>query len=180
MKKNWKHCKYHPSPIVRVIQALLLVLIVVGVALLLTQKIWVPKLVDYLVQPVAISTVQYTPHKKPANTVPSTRPGKIDTGVEGIVTIGPVCPVVKNPPAPECENKPYKTTLILITNIIGRNGGVLIETDERGYFSHELVPGSYTIRSQSGDSLPRLTPVTFQVEKGKITSLNLLFDSGIR
>jgi hypothetical protein len=56
----------------------------------------------------------------------------------------------------------------------------MIFTGDDGYFSKELEPGTYTISSTSGTSLPRLTPVTFTVILHKRVSLNLHFDSGIR
>lgn len=37
---------YHPTKTIRIIQIVLLALIVIGVVLVLTQKIWVPKLVE--------------------------------------------------------------------------------------------------------------------------------------
>jgi hypothetical protein len=37
------------SPAIRRLRIILLVLIVIGIALLLTQKFWVPRLVDYLI-----------------------------------------------------------------------------------------------------------------------------------
>lgn len=36
------------SPVIKRLRIILLILIVIGIALLLTQKFWVPKLVDYL------------------------------------------------------------------------------------------------------------------------------------
>ncbi len=113
-------------------------------------------------------------------TTPVSRPGKIDTGVEGIVTIGPTCPVERIPPDPACADKPYPTTLVLASTVIGKNDGVLVTTDAQGYFSQELSLGTYTIRAQSNTMLPRLSPVTFTVVEHQVTSLNLQFDSGIR
>ncbi len=45
---NKVDCK--PSPLLRSFQVLLLVLIVIGLGLLLTQKIWVPKVVEFIMQ----------------------------------------------------------------------------------------------------------------------------------
>ncbi len=39
---------YNPSPLLKAVQIILLILIVIGVILLLTQKIWVPKLVELI------------------------------------------------------------------------------------------------------------------------------------
>ena len=43
---HWK--QYHPSPLIRVVQIFLLALIIVGIGLLLTQNMWVPKVVTYI------------------------------------------------------------------------------------------------------------------------------------
>lgn len=181
MNNNWKERWNNQSKFLGGVQILLLVLILVGLGLLVTQKTWVPKLTSAI---LSTQTGQYLfppiISDKKATTTPDTRPGKIDTGVEGIVTIGPTCPVEHMPPDPKCADKVYPTTLVLATTIIGKNGGVLVKTDSHGYFSHEVAPGTYTLRAQSESGMPYFTPITFQVVAHKITSLNLKFDSGIR
>lgn len=47
---NWKKEDYHPTPAMKALNIFLLFLIVVGVALLFTQDLWVPKVVDLLLQ----------------------------------------------------------------------------------------------------------------------------------
>ena len=44
----FSHTNYHPSPLLRKFQIFLLILIIIGIGLLATQKIWVPKLVAYI------------------------------------------------------------------------------------------------------------------------------------
>ncbi len=51
---------YNPSPLLKAVQIFLLILIVIGVVLLFTQKIWVPKLVDAIIQHESL-TVQVSP-----------------------------------------------------------------------------------------------------------------------
>ena len=46
--KNWKRENYHPSRLLVGFQIFLLILIIVGITLILTQSLWVPKLVEYL------------------------------------------------------------------------------------------------------------------------------------
>jgi hypothetical protein len=108
------------------------------------------------------------------------RPSKIETGVEGIVTIGPTCPVQRYPADPNCADKPYQTTFVLSSTLPGRATGVMIKTDANGYFSDAIPPGTYTLRAQSTAVMPSFNPVTFTVVNHKLTSLNLQFDSGIR
>lgn len=55
---NFKRDNYHPSPLLIAIQVFLLNLIIIGIVLLVTQKLWVPKLVQYILrneQPVTVS-----------------------------------------------------------------------------------------------------------------------------
>jgi len=166
---NYKAEDYEPSPILRAVQIFLLILIIAGVGLLLTQKIWVPKLVAYILKGEVLQA---------EDMIPETRPGKIDTGVEGIVTIGPLCPVMReNVP---CPDKPFETALVISSNLPGKGGGIVVRTDKGGYFSQELVPGTYTVRAQSEVRMPSLAPVSFEVKSGQRTALNLQFDSGIR
>lgn len=45
---NWKKYEDNSSPTIRMVRIVLLILIIVGVGLLLTKDMWVPKLVDYI------------------------------------------------------------------------------------------------------------------------------------
>ena len=171
-----------------------MILIVIGLGLLASQKIWVPKLVNRILENdglnssayVATSTASQTSAATTSPKLPPTPTPKpiprpvVKGGVDGVVTIGPTCPVERVPADPQCADKPYETTLILASTIIGRNGGVLIHTDAEGRFSDDLVPGIYTIRAQDGAVMPRLTPVTFQIKSNERLHLDLKFDSGIR
>jgi hypothetical protein len=181
---NWKKEDYHPSRFLITTQIVLLVLIIIGIVLLFTQNIWVPKLVDRILSLetsniASLPTVSST-DTNPSVIPPSTRPGKVDTGVEGIVTIGPTCPVMHYPPDDTCADKPYQTALVIVGGAHGSTSKITVHTDAKGYFSQELAPGTYTISSQTGVVMPRLAPVTFVVTTHKLVSLNLQFDSGIR
>lgn len=175
---------------IKAIRIFLLVLIVLGLGLLVTQAYWVGPLVNNIVAhdapsvaaPVSTTTSTSGTHGTPApKPTPKPVPAPAGTsGVDGTVTIGPTCPVQQDPPDPACADKPYETTLVLASTIIGKNGGVLIKSDAQGHFSSDLGPGTYTIRAQSSAMLPRLSPITFTVEANKRTKLNVQFDSGIR
>jgi len=177
MFSNWKNSEYHPSQLIKTLQLVLLVLIIVGIALLLTQKMWVPNVVNYILQ---VEKVEEIPVITPI--VPPVTPvsGKLDSGVQGKVTIGPTCPVVRYPDDGTCADRPYKTTLIVSSNIPGKNGGVLVQTDEEGNFLKMLPPGTYTISSGAQVVMPRLSPVTFEVKAHQVVNLSIQFDSGIR
>ncbi len=151
------------------------ILIIIGIGLLGTEKLWVPPLVEAILahetKPVVVPVA--------STTLPVARPGQVATGVEGVVTIGPVCPVERFPADPACAPRPYQTTLV-ISSVSRVLSDLVVVTDTSGYFSHELAPGDYTIGAASNNSLPSLSPVTFTVTLNNRASLNLQFDSGIR
>ncbi len=187
MNFKWKNMEDNASPMIRKIRIILLVAIIIGIGLIATRDSWVPKLVDAILKADTSDTLSLTittDHPAATTSAPSVTPvaraGRVDTGVELIATIGPTCAVVRFPDDGSCADKPYQTTLVLASTIIGKNGGILIQTGADGYFSRELTPGTYTIRAQSSNFYPRLTPVTFTVTPHHLVSLNLKFDSGIR
>jgi hypothetical protein len=159
----------------------ILVLVILGAGLFVTQALWVPALTNSPQTPEQKTIVLPTPlpTTQPSSPQPTTRPGKVETGVEGIVTIGPTCPVQKYPDTGACADKPYQTNLV-ISSPTGKGSPIVVTTDATGHFSQALTPGSYVISAVSGKMLPRLNPVPFTVSTGTRASLNLLFDSGIR
>ena len=50
MTFNWRNIEDNASPAIRAIRIILLVMIVAGIALIVTRDSWVPKLVDYIVK----------------------------------------------------------------------------------------------------------------------------------
>ncbi|OHA57014.1 MAG: hypothetical protein A2114_01255 [Candidatus Vogelbacteria bacterium GWA1_51_14] len=66
--------------------------------------------------------------------------------IQGSVSLGPICPVVSDPPDPACADKPYATRLALTTADQAR---VIKEfdSDAAGRFRVEAPPGEYAIRS---------------------------------
>ena len=107
--------------------------------------------------------------------------GKPKSGIQGTVMIGPTCPVMKNPPDPNCADKPYAAKLILY----GKDGTSLIQkfsADSAGKFSLVLTPGEYNIKGDNSAS-----PFPRCAESGNITVSPNVFrevtiecDTGIR
>ena len=63
MNTDFKPEGYHPTPLLRAIQIILLILIVIGVGLLATQKHWLPGLVAYILEretPAALPVTEET------------------------------------------------------------------------------------------------------------------------
>lgn len=107
-----------------------------------------------------------------------TTAGETSSGASAFVTIGPTCPVMRNPPDPECANKPYKADFKIIKK--GSLFSKTVSSGDDGKFSVSLSPGDYTISAILKNVMPTLSPIDFTVTSGKVTQLNLQFDSGIR
>lgn len=105
----------------------------------------------------------------PASPVP-------DSGIEGQVLIGPMCPVVQE--GEECPDKPYQATLTVL-DPAGRKI-VQFQTDEDGRFRVPLPPGEYILRPESPARYPIAAEQPFTVLPGRFTHLSVVYDSGIR
>ena len=102
-------------------------------------------------------------------------------GIRGNVLLGPICPVERAPPNPQCADRPYQTRLAVTTvdqaRVIKEFG-----SDAKGIFSIELPPGEYAIRSvANANILPRCGstgPIT--VKTSAYTEATVYCDTGIR
>ena len=101
------------------------------------------------------------------------------SGVRGTVSLGPTCPVMRNPPDPACADKPYATTI----TVYRTNSSSVFATgrsDEKGAFQFSLPPGSYTLSASGGTTLPRCSPVAATVASTGYVIANISCDTGIR
>lgn len=98
-----------------------------------------------------------------------------DSGLEGQVFIGPICPVMRV--GEGCPDQPYQA-LLTVNNPKGERI-VQIQTGEDGRFKIPLWPGAYILHPESED-------ITFAeeqaviVEAGMYTQVTVNYDSGIR
>lgn len=103
------------------------------------------------------------------------------TGVRGSVSAGPICPVVTDPPDPDCADRPVVGAVLVITDPadveIAR-----ITSGAGGEFSVDLPSGAYRLVPQSVDGLMgTAAPIEFGVEaEGPPTELHVIYDTGIR
>lgn len=104
-----------------------------------------------------------------------------DSGVTGKVSLGPTCPVMKNPPDANCADKPYKTTVqIILTNSTKSSPFATTETDKNGQYKIMLPPGNYSVQPVGGSPLPRCNTENVIVEPKKVSEVNISCDTGIR
>ena len=99
-----------------------------------------------------------------------------DSGIEGQVLIGPMCPVVQV--GQECPDQPYQATL----TVNSPNGGkiVQVQVDAQGRFKIPLAPGDYILHPESPNGIPSASEQSFRVEAGRFTQIVVNYDSGIR
>ena len=98
-----------------------------------------------------------------------------NTGVEGQVWIGPMCPVVRE--GEPCPDSPYQATLT-ITKPNGRRVAQ-VQSDEAGYFNLPLPPGEYILYPEM-EGISHASEQIFLVTEGEFTFLTINYDSGIR
>jgi hypothetical protein len=101
----------------------------------------------------------------------------LNSGLEGLVTVGPQCPVVRV--GESCPDLPYAATLEL------RQAGKLIvqfNSDASGKFRVAVRPGSYSLEplSPGGRALPAAGPQSVTVLEGQFLNVAVVYDSGIR
>jgi hypothetical protein len=101
-----------------------------------------------------------------------------NTGVEGQVSIGPMCPVVRQ--GQECPDRPYQARLTI--QLWDGKEVRQITTEADGRFHVPLYPARYILHPQSppNQSIPFAADQPFTVVKGEFTRIKLIYDSGIR
>jgi hypothetical protein len=103
-------------------------------------------------------------------------PTPTDSGVEGQVFVGPMCPVVQE--GEECPDQPYQADLMVTSS--GGRVIVRFRTDEDGRFRVLLAPGDYILHPESQNAMPFAAEQPFTVLPGQFTQVVLTYDSGIR
>jgi len=101
------------------------------------------------------------------------------SGIEGLVTIGPQCPVLEE--GVPCPDRPYQAEIAVREESSGRVVATFT-SDGDGQFRVDLPPGRYVL--DPGEPLlvdePRAEKMTISVETGRYTKVTVRFDSGIR
>jgi hypothetical protein len=104
--------------------------------------------------------------------------------LEGIISIGPICPVETNPPDPGClpTAETYKAYPVSVWTSNGRRKIAQINPALDGSFRTELAPGNYLVileneQNRIGSSN---LPVEISINPLDKTLLNINIDTGIR
>lgn len=108
---------------------------------------------------------------------------RLPTGstVTGTVTAGPTCPVVTDPPDPNCGDRPVEGAVLVVATVDGVEVA-RTTSDAEGRFALSLAPGSYRLEPQPVEGLMgTAAPIEFSVELGGPSAeLLVSYDTGIR
>ena len=127
----------------------------------------------------AVSIVSETGDPVPPEAWPSPI-GAGRTGIRGLATAGPVCPVERVPPDPACAPRPVVGAKLVIRDASGSEVAK-IETGPDGAFFIELKPGEYVVEPQPVEGLMgTAAPQHASVGEGNATVVQLDYDTGIR
>ena len=100
------------------------------------------------------------------------------SGIEGMVTIGPLCPVQRE--GIPCPDKPFEATIVVEDH--GGNEVARVDSDRDGRFRVLLAPGRYSLVPQEPN--PRVPPYAeeqqIEVTPDAFTQVTIQYDSGIR
>jgi hypothetical protein len=99
-----------------------------------------------------------------------------DSGLEGQVIIGPMCPALQQ--GQPCPDQPYQATLTV--NSLDGKKITQVQTDQQGRFRIPLEPGQYILHPESPNAMPFAGQQAVQVEADRFTQLTVNYDSGIR
>jgi hypothetical protein len=100
--------------------------------------------------------------------------------LSGQVVAGPVCPVVRDPPDPECADRPVPDATLVI-EAAGAGEAARVTSDEDGLFEIALPPGDYFLVPQPVDGLMGTAAAQpFQIEANRTIELSVVYDTGIR
>ena len=104
--------------------------------------------------------------------------------LEGVVSIGPLCPVETDPPQSECQPT-AETFLAYPVSVWSSNGKTKIRQinpELDGSYSTDLPQGRYMIKLETGDFGPGSSnlPAKVLIQPDDTTFFNVDIDTGIR
>lgn len=104
---------------------------------------------------------------------------KFESGIRGVVMVGPTCPVERDPPTQECADKPLATNVLIYRSNDLARPVIVTTSDKDGKFEADLPPGEYVVRG--GEAvMPSCTDTPASVAADAYTTMTLSCDSGIR
>ncbi len=113
---------------------------------------------------------------------PFTSPAGGPPSVTGTVSAGPVCPVEKSPPDPQCAPRPVAGAVIVATNASGQEVGHTTSAADGSYRLVVTETGTVLITAQPVAGLARPpAPVSVTLTSpSQVERVDLEYDTGIR
>jgi hypothetical protein len=101
-----------------------------------------------------------------------------DSGIAGLVLIGPQCPIVQE--GVPCPDEPFETELRVRTD--GGEEVLTTRSGPDGRFQLALAPGRYLVEpvAPNPGAPPQAAAVEVEVAPHEYTELTIVYDSGIR
>lgn len=101
--------------------------------------------------------------------------------LRGIVTAGPTCPVVREPPDPACDDRPVAGAVLVVLDLDGAEV-TRITSAADGRFGVELAAGDYRLVPQPvAGWLGTPAPIQVHVSPGEpLADVAVSYDTGIR
>jgi hypothetical protein len=112
-----------------------------------------------------------------AQTSPTPMPEAADTGIEGVITVGPIHGGPVRPGIP--STKPLANAAF----VVGNESGAITEftTDAQGHFNVSVAPGHYTVTKKNQQKgIGRYGPFDVDVVAGQMTKVQWQCDTGMR
>ena len=109
-------------------------------------------------------------------------PGVTTGFLIGKVTIGPLCPVERIPPDPNCQptEATYKAWQIAVYTLDKRAKLAQIEPNLDGTYQVGLPTGKYLVDFEESHAFGKSLPQTIVIKKDQTTVFNIDIDTGIR
>ena len=104
--------------------------------------------------------------------------------LKGKISIGPLCPVERDPPDPAClpTKETYEAYPVGVWTANGRRKIADLKPSLDGRYNITLQPGAYLVRLENANRGPGGTnlPVGIKITQDQTTSLDIDIDTGIR
>lgn len=100
------------------------------------------------------------------------------SGIKGLVTRGPMCPVVRI--GEECPDAPYETEVIISRASSPSKIFATMRSGKDGKFSVNLPPGDYSVNVLNEGISKTCSSVFVLVASDEIENINISCDTGIR
>ncbi|HYF13264.1 MAG TPA: hypothetical protein VD928_03135, partial [Candidatus Paceibacterota bacterium] len=102
-----------------------------------------------------------------------------NSGVRGVLMAGPTCPVERDPPDPNCADRPLETIVAIYRASDTARAHVVTRSNAQGEFEASLAPGEYVI--VAGQSpFPQCNETNVTVTPNSFLRIEISCDTGIR